>query len=189
MQQPFNQPGGSQGNAPYAAPPPKRGFNWLFCCLGCLGLGVIIVVILGLVAANKMKQASGPPITAATYRQEFPAGVPIYPGLTFDEQTTAPMRYAGGAFGLVPKSGVKMRMMAFKSTQGVDVIGPWYKAQLTPKGWRVAGTSTSERASSWQFEKDNTTFMISDNGRKQGFIMVMVSHGLRSRNGVKFNPR
>lgn len=188
MQQPFNQPGGSYGNAPYAAPPPKRGFNWLFCCLGCLGLGVVIAVILGIVIAAKVKQAAGPPITAATYRSEFPAGVPVYPGLTFDEQTTATMHYAGGAFGMVPKAGLSMRMMAFKSAKGVDVIGPWYKERLIPQGWKVTGTSMRQSQSGWQFEKGDTSLMISDSGRNAGTVTIMVAHGFNSRGGTRFNP-
>jgi hypothetical protein len=190
MQQPFSSPGGSYGNSQYAAPPPKRGFSWLTCCLGCLGQAIVVAIILGVIVAAKVKKAAGPPITAATYRQEFPAGVPIYPGFTLDEAMTNGMRFGGGFVGLVPKSGLKLRMMAFKSTKGVNVIGPWYKAKLVPQGWKVTGTSTREEQSSWQFEKDDTSFIVSDNGKQQGFIMVMIGHGM-SPNGdrrLRYHP-
>lgn len=189
MQQPFSQPGGSYGNTPYAAPPPKRGFNFVTCCLGCFGLAVVVAIVAGVLIANKVKNAAGPPITSATYRQEFATvDVPIYPGLTLDETMTNSMRFGSGFVGLVPKAGLKLRMMWFHSPHGVNVIGPWYKARLVPQGWRVAGTTSSERGSSWQFEKGDTSFMISDNGRQQGFIMVMVGHGMNARNGMHVNP-
>lgn len=176
MQQPFNQPGGSYGNSPYAVPAPRRGFNWLACCLGCVGIAVIAAIIVGTLIFARVKKAAGPPITAATYKSEFPAGVPIYPGLKFDEAMSAPMRYAGGAVGLIPQAGgVKMRMMVFRSPKPASIVGAWYKKQLVPKGWTIAGAPSAE---SWQFEKGNDLLLVSEMNQQQGAIMIGVGRNL-----------
>ncbi|HEY3412592.1 MAG TPA: hypothetical protein VGM51_05960 [Armatimonadota bacterium] len=188
MQQPFNQPGGSYGNAPYAAPPPRRGFNWLTCCLGCFGLAVILAIAMGALFYAKLSKSAGPAITTANYQAEFPAGVPIFPGLTFDEQMTAPLRYAGGAVGFIPNAhGARMRMMVFRSPKPASVVGAWYKSKLVPKGW---STMASGNPSSWQFEKGDEMMLVSDANQQQQAVMIAFGKGLpaKSHTRIQVNP-
>lgn len=193
MQQPFSQPGGSYGNAPYAAPPQKRGFNWLTCCLGCLGILVIIAIVIGVYVARnapawraRLEKAAGPPITASNYRAEFPAGVPVYPGLTLNQTATTAVRMGSGIVAFVPKAkGASLRLMAFQSPKGIDVVGPWYKGKLTPQGWSYK--INQRKGTSWEFLKGDTTFFVSETENQRGMIVIGVGKGLHDAN-VHFNP-
>jgi hypothetical protein len=195
MQQPFNQPGGSYGNAPYAAPPPpKRGFNWLTCCLGCLGIAVVLAIIIYVFVAknapawkDRLERASGPAITAANYKSEFPPDVPVYPGLVLDATTTKAMRIAGGFVPFIPKArGAKLRLMAFHSAKGIDVLGPWYKGKLAPKGW--SSKVTHNNGTQWGFAKGERTFFVHENDKQPGMLVFGVGTGLPKDGSVKINP-
>ncbi|HEY3266022.1 MAG TPA: hypothetical protein VGM37_03785 [Armatimonadota bacterium] len=181
MQQPSFNPQGQQ--SPYNAPPPKKsGPSFLACCLGCLGLGVVVAIILGVVTYMKMNAAAGPPITAANYRAVIPADIPIYPGMQFDEKMTSAMRLAGGALGVVPGAkGAKMRMMAFTSAKGIDTIGPWYKEKLVPLGYIYMGDQTrapmpipgAPTSHTFMFHRGSTFVMLAQGSGGQAQFITM----------------
>lgn len=132
-------------------PPRKPGSKmWLGILIGCLGLGLLASVTLGVLAfrfATGVRSAmpSGPRVTPALVRIQF-AGVPQYPGAALDlAMTQTTLEAMRAAMSLMPKGPYSSSLMgssrwAMYHAPAVpaDVLA-WYDQQLRVRGWAGMG--------------------------------------------------
>jgi hypothetical protein len=140
----------------YAPPKPVFGKACLFSFLGCLGVSFLAAVIGAILIAPRIKQAAkGEVVTAKSLRVYLPEDVPLYPGMTLNEQQTNSAWMALRVAQSFDKKamGKPPRQFVFTSpNKGPDVL-KWYVTQMPRKGWtgginrqNVAGVLKMEMA-------------------------------------------
>lgn len=136
-------------------------------CLGCMAILVVVAIGIGIFGYVKVRNAMTP-ITAANVKTMLPPGVPLYPGLSpvLEKQSRS--------IQLPSKTGThRMVVLSFNTTDGMSVIGPWYQAQLTPKGW-MGGVSPTN-ANVYQFKKTDTALSLTGQAGSGGRNVLIMS--------------
>lgn len=125
----------------YAAPKPVFGRGCLFALLGCLGVTFAAIVVMGVLIAPRIKEAArGEKVLASTLRTYLPADIPLYPGLSLNEQQTNSAWMALRlARSFAKDAGDRPpRQFIFTAPVEAETVIKWYQAELPKSGWKGA---------------------------------------------------
>lgn len=125
----------------YAAPKPVFGRGCLFALLGCLGVSLLAVLAMAVLVAPRIKEAAkGEKVLSSTLRTYLPSDIPLYPGLSLNEQQT---NSAWMALRLIQSFGKDIkdrppRQFVFTAPVEAATVITWYQTEMPKAGWKGA---------------------------------------------------
>lgn len=163
---------------PGAPPPRRRGAPWwvwvLGGCGGCLLIAIVAAVIFFQQVGSAVRDIASTPVTETGTRQALGNEVPIYPGSTFDENSTR-----GARIGLtvVERAGMKglfRGVGAYRSDDSDEKIFAFYDQKMKAQGYTQAN---AQRSNQRVYQKGNDVVLVQVQDQAGGKVIILMRGG------------